>query len=242
MGDMKKIHYLLLGIIPLLLSGCGTWSEAKDAKPQILETASEPVLPPYQLPQAEDGSLWSSVRGITLFPDRRARKIGDIVIVRIVEDPEARLNANTQTSRSSGVDASKLKMLGYVQALAEGNPRLAQNPGSDDMILASLGLNFDGKGTSDRNGHVKAYMSAVVEMTLPNGNLYIKGQREIRVNNETQHITLSGVIRPEDISPSNEISSVYVANARIGYGGMGPVADKQKPGWLMKVVDNVWPF
>jgi flagellar L-ring protein precursor FlgH len=77
---------------------------------------------------------------------------------------------------------------------------------------------------------------------LPNGNLFVKGRREIRVNHETQYLTLSGIIRPEDIGPDNEISSVYVADARIGYAGTGPVADKQKPGWLGRIVDHVWPF
>lgn len=242
MGNMQTKHYLLLGALTMFLSGCGTWSKAKNIEPHVLREAPVPFLPVLHPTQTAEGSLWSSVRGISLFRDKRAREIGDIVIVRIVEDPEATLDADTSTSRSSGIDASKLKMLGYMKALAGSNSRLAQNPGTDDLMLATLGLKFDGKGSSNRNGHVKAYVSAVVETTLPNGNLYIKGQRQIRVNNETQYITLSGVIRPEDISPSNEISSVYVANARIGYSGRGPVSDKQKPGWLGRVVDHVWPF
>ncbi|MBW2106904.1 MAG: flagellar basal body L-ring protein FlgH, partial [Deltaproteobacteria bacterium] len=122
------------------------------------------------------------------------------------------------------------------------NPRLAQNPGTDDLIKAGLGSSFDGKGSSDRDGHVKAYISAVVINVLPNGNLYINGKREIKVNHETQYIALSGIIRPEDITPSNEISSTYVADARILYSGIGPVADKQKPGWLGRIIDHVWPF
>jgi flagellar L-ring protein precursor FlgH len=129
-----------------------------------------------------------------------------------------------------------------MKALAEKNKRLAQNPGEDDLFTASLGMNFDGKGTSDRDGHLKAYISAVVQKVLFNGNLYVVGKREIKVNNETQYITLSGIIRPEDISPTNEISSTYVADARITYAGIGPVADKQKPGWLGRIVDYVWPF
>jgi len=189
----------------------------------------------------EEGSLWSDARGITLYPDRRARRVGDVVTVRIVEDPEAELNANTKTSRSSSINA-QLKFLGYMQALADKNSRLAQNPGEDDLIKAGLGMSFDGKGSSDRDGHVKAYVSAMVVKVLPNENLFIQGKREIKVNNETQYIALSGIIRPEDISPYNEISSTYVANAKITYSGIGPLADKQKPGWLGRIVDHVWPF
>jgi len=110
------------------------------------------------------------------------------------------------------------------------------------LFSASLSTAFDGKGSSDRDGHVKAYITAVVEKVLFNGNLYISGQREVRVNNETQYITLSGVVRPKDITSSNEVSSTYVADARITYSGSGPVADKQRPGWLGRVVDYVWPF
>jgi len=189
----------------------------------------------------EEGSLWSDARGITLYPDTTARRVGDVVTVRIVEDPEAELNANTKTSRSSSINA-QLKFLGYMQALADKNSRLAQNPGEDDLIKAGLGMSFDGKGSSDRDGHVRAYVSAMVVKVLPNENLFIQGKREIKVNNETQYIALSGIIRPEDISPNNEIPSSYVANAKITYSGIGPLADKQRPGWLGRIVDYVWPF
>ena len=235
---MKKP--LCLWIIPLMMCGCATMPEGTLDPSHSVQTP-----PPFQSfapPLREEGSLWSETAGLMLYQDHRARQAGDIVVVRIVEDPEASLDANTSTSRSSGIDASQLKAFGYMKALAEENPRLGQNPGSDDLMLASLGMSFDGQGTSDRTGHVKAYVPAVVTLVLPNGNLFIKGTREIRVNNETQHITITGIIRPEDISSSNEISSVYVAGARIAYSGQGPVADKQKPGWMGRVVDHVWPF
>jgi flagellar L-ring protein precursor FlgH len=238
---MTQRKYIILFIAFVFLTGCaGSLKSASDMNGNKMVHHRQ--FPSYTPPLPAKGSLWSEASGISLFPDRRARKIGDIVIVRIVEDPEAELNANTKTSRSSSIDAAKLKFFGYMKALAEKNPRLAQNPGEDDLFSASLGMNFDGKGSSDRDGHLKAYISAVVEKVLFNGNLYVVGKREIKVNNETQYITLSGIIRPEDISTTNEISSTYVADARITYAGIGPVADKQKPGWLGRIVDHVWPF
>jgi len=239
---MKITTTFLVSMALFVITGCATGSKHTIAESYTYPNDTPPVLQAYQPIIREEGSLWSEARGISLYPDKRARKIGDIVIIRIVEDPEAKLKANTSTSRSSGVDASQLEFLGYMKALAESNKRLAQNPGTDNLITAALGMNFDGQGSSDRNGHIKAYISATVEMLLPNGNLFIKGKREIRVNHETQYLTLSGIIRPEDIGPDNEISSVYVADARIGYAGTGPVADKQKPGWLGRIVDHVWPF
>ncbi len=238
---MTHRKYIILFMTLVFLTGCaGSLKSASEMNGNKMVHHRQ--FPSYTPPMPAEGSLWSEASGISLFPDRRARKIGDIVIVRIVEDPEAELNANTKTSRSSSIDAAKLKFFGYMKALAEKNPRLAQNPGEDDLFSASLGMNFDGKGSSDRDGHLKAYISAVVEKVLFNGNLYVVGKREITVNNETQYITLSGIIRPEDISTTNEISSTYVADARITYAGIGPVADKQKPGWLGRIVDHVWPF
>jgi flagellar L-ring protein precursor FlgH len=206
-----------------------------------MKRVQEPTFPEYRIPKVDEGSLWSEERGVSLFTDIRARRVGDTVTVRIVEDPEAELNANTKTSRSSSVDA-KLKFLGYMQWLAEKNPRLAQNPGGQALISSSFDTAFDGKGSSNRDGHVSAYITAMVVKVLPNGNLYISGKREIKVNHEMQYITISGIIRPEDVSTSNEISSTFVANARVTYSGVGPVADKQSPGWLARIMDHVWPF
>jgi flagellar L-ring protein precursor FlgH len=238
---MVPKNYYLLCILLIFLAGCATGSGSTSDLAEITRI-QEPRFPEYEPPNLKEGSLWSENRGITLYPDRRARRIGDIVTVRIVEDPEAELKANTKTSRSSSAEA-KLKFFGLMKALAKENPNLAQDPGNDDLIRAGLGLSFDGKGSSARDGHVKAYVSAVVVNALANGNLCIQGRREIKVNNETQYITLSGVIRPEDISPStNEISSTYVANAKITYSGTGILADKQKPGWLGRIIDRVWPF
>jgi len=237
---MVPKKYLLLSIALIFFSGCAAWP-TNTSHVREIKRIQEPQFPEYKPPVVEEGSLWSETNGITLYPDRRARKAGDIVTVRIVEDPEAELSANTKTSKKSSIDA-QLKFLGYMKALGEKNPRLAQNPGTDDLIKAAFGSSFDGKGTSDRGGHIKAYISAVVINVLPNGNMYINGKREIKVNNETEYIALSGIIRPENISPSNEISSTYVADARITYSGIGPIADKQKPGWLGRIIDYVWPF
>lgn len=238
---MADRRYLLLCMTFIFLTGCAGLSKEPSHKVQAAEI-QKPRFDVYEPPKPEEGSLWSEMSEVSLFQDMKARKVGDTVTVRIVEDPEAELTANTKTSRSSGVEASTLKFLGYMKALAEKNSRLAQNPGEDDLILASLGLKHDGKGSTDRDGHVKAYITAVVEKVLFNGNLYISGQREIRVNNETQYITLSGVVRPKDITSFNEVSSTYVADARITYSGNGPVADKQKVGWLGRILDHVWPF
>ena len=243
---MTAKNIVSLFIMLVLLTGCAAGFQNIEQAVKGREKNAAPGMAPlaYQPPYKSEGSLWSETEGVTFFSDSRARQVGDIVIVRIVEDPEAKLNANTSTSRTSGIDASKLEVLSVLKNLSAKNKWLGlpATPATEDLMLASLGMKFDGKGSSDRDGHVKAYVSAVVVKVFPNGNLLVNGKREIRVNNETEYITLSGIIRVGDISPSNEISSAYVADARIAYSGTGPVGDKQKPGWLMGAIDYVWPF
>ena len=87
-----------------------------------------------------------------------------------------------------------------------------------------------------------AQISARVIEVLPNGNLVIKGSRQVRVNNENQYINIQGVIRPEDISSNNIILSTYVEAASIELSGYGVVSDKQRVGWLSRILDWAWPF
>jgi len=234
----KRLAFLL--IMTGFLTGCAS-APLTTADVPAIKRIREPKFLEYTPPETAEGSLWTETRTISLYPDMKAREIGDIVLVRIVEDPEAQLDANTTTSKSSTASA-QLKFLGYMQALANKNPLLAQVPGTDDLIDSTFSSSFDAEGSSDRTGHVKAYISSVIVKVLPNGNFYINGKREINVNHETQYIALSGVVRPEDISPSNEISSTYVADAKIYYSGVGAIADKQRPGWVGRIVDHVWPF
>ncbi len=77
---------------------------------------------------------------------------------------------------------------------------------------------------------------------LANGNLLIEGRRNVKVNNEDQIIVLEGTVRPKDISAENMVNSAQIADARITYSGKGIISDRQKPGWLMNIVDYVWPF
>jgi flagellar L-ring protein precursor FlgH len=234
-------NYISAILILLAITGCSGASKSTSKINNIQK--EEFVTPPmYTSPVSAEGSLWSDVEGVRLYSDRRAKRIGDIVKVSIVEDPEAEVNANTQTSRNSGVSAAQLEAFGWMKQLGRMYPDIAQKPGEDNLFSASLGTNFDGKGSSDRGGHIKAYVPAEVKQIFPNGNLFISGQREIRVNHETQHVSVSGIIRAEDINQFNEIASSSIASAKIAYSGAGPIADKQKPGWAMRIVDYVWPF
>ena len=238
---MKKQLFTGL-LLVLFLAGCASAPEKLPPAPVPQETVPVGSLAMYTTSEVAEGSLWSDARGVSLYTDSRARRVGDIVKVSIVEDPEAELNANTDTSRDSGVGVSNLEVAGGMQWLAARNPYMPQDPANENLITAKLGTFHKGKGSSNRDGHVKAYVPAVVTNIYPNGNLFIEGRREIRVNHETQYVSVSGIVRVRDINQYNEIASSSIASAKIIYSGKGPIADKQKPGWGTRVLDYVWPF
>jgi flagellar L-ring protein precursor FlgH len=192
-----------------------------------------------------EGSLWTEESGELLFVDVKARRLGDTITIDIVENTTSKLDANTSANRDSSIEAGVSQALGYIRWLEERNRNFNRNSDGElnnTQFAAKMSNKFDGKGTSDRSGTVKASIGARVTKVLPNGNLMLYGRREMKVNNEVQYIVVSGIVRPQDIDPSNRVKSTFVADARIEYYGEGVLADKQRPGWGTRVLDQVWPF
>jgi flagellar L-ring protein FlgH len=226
---------LLAAILPvLLLTGCGT----KQPPPAA-------VLPQYDLPQVgvsevsrPEGNIFNANIGSDLYRDRRASRVGDILLVKIVETSTGTKKASTKTERDSGVSGDLSALFGFEKWLSSKNANF--NPSK--ALQLGFKNEFDGEGETKRNSNVTATLSVrVIDITM-DGNLVVRGYREVRVNNEVQHIILSGLIRPEDISRDNSILSSYIADARIEYTGQGTLSDKQHPGWLARSLDVVWPF
>lgn len=136
-----------------------------------------------------------------------------------------------------GVDITDF--MGVKRSIISRNPQFDLN---GKLIGSSYSNTLDGKGSNDRSGQVTASIAARVTEVYPNGNIHLYGKREMKVNDETQYILVSGVIRPEDIDSSNRIKSTFLADSRIEYSGRGVLADKQKAGWASRVIDNLWPF
>jgi len=183
-------------------------------------------------PQKE-GSLWKpSARLGDLYSDLRARRVGDVLTVRIVENAEALKSASTKTSRDSSLSASVTSFFGAPLSVGGFKPEAS----------GSLKNEFEGSGTTQRKDTLVATLSAKVVEVLPQGLLRIEGYREVLINNERQYIILRGVVRPEDIQSDNTVLSSVIADAQIAYAGQGVVSDKQKPGWVGRLLDHVWPF
>lgn len=175
---------------------------------------------------------------VSLFSDQKARRVGDIVTIKITESSSATNKASTGTDRSSKMSASLDAFFNAEKRYPADQPFF--NPFS--KVAGGLESEFTGNGTTKRSGDLDAYITALVTQILPNGNLVLVGSREVLINNENQIIQLSGVVRPNDINANNQVLSTYLADARIAYSGTGVINDRQKPGWLSKIMMAVWPF
>lgn len=224
----------ILLIIPLvlLLSGCALTGG------QIDLTETEPIAPVISEPAPPQtaGSLWTTSRG-GIFADMKGTTVGDIITVVISETASASKEAKTQTGRNSNMSAGITSLFGLESDI--GNFTGA-SPSS--LIDASVSNKFDGSGKTERKEALTATLTTQVIEILPNGNLRIEGNKTVTVNREMQIVKLSGIVRPSDVSPRNLVDSQNVLNARISYVGKGVISDKQQQGWLVRALDQVWPF
>ena len=211
---------------------CGCVTQTVDVKTPTFD---------QQLPRPRadysGGSIWqANSSGLT--EDFKARRRGDIVTIVITETASASKEANTGTSRNSTINAGIPNFMGLEQA------GMIKNNFADlsKLINANVESTYKGAGSTSRKESLNATISAKVIDVLPNNNLLIEGRRNVRVNNEDQIIIVEGTVRPSDIGVDNLVNSIYIADARISYAGKGIISDRQKPGWLMNVVDKLWPF
>jgi len=203
-------------------------------------TVKTPGVDEQQLKPAADysnGSIWqASSSGIT--EDFKARRRGDILTIVIAETSSASKEAKTDTSRESKITAGIPNFMGL-----EATGIITKNFADlSNLINANTKSTYAGSGSTSRDDNLKATITARVVDVLPNGNLQIEGRRNIKVNSEDQEIILEGTVRPRDIGQNNTVNSIYVADAKISYSGRGIISDRQNPGWLMSIIEKVWPF
>ncbi len=223
-------QWLLCLLCAALITGCASRQTIEVAP--VTEPLEEPVLGDAK-PQSP-GTLWNGDEGNWL-SDIKARRVGDIVTVIIAEEASASKEASTNTDRSSSLSAGISNFFGLENSVSS-------NITPSALINASTSNDFSGSGKTTRSENLAATLTTQVVKVYPNGNLKIRGGKSVTVNNENQIIYLTGIVRSYDVSAENTVDSGDILNAQISYTGKGSVSDKQKPGWLMRIFDNTWPF
>ncbi len=227
MRNLLRLPLLLcvLALLGACASGPGVRDDAQWA----------PTLPPAQDAAAvpSDGSIYHDGRNMELFTDPRAHRAGDVLTVVLVESTQASKKATTSTSKGDKANLKAPTLLGKTLSLGGK--------------VADIGLDgertFDGAGSSSQSNQLTGQITVTVAQRLSNGNLLIRGEKWLTINQGQELVRISGFVRPQDIGQDNTVPSTRVADARISYTGRGTLADANTRGWLSRFFNSKWmPF
>ncbi|TIH19130.1 flagellar basal body L-ring protein [Marinifilum sp. JC120] len=225
--------------IMLLSAVCAGCSPAKQAP-----TPMPVMTPPVQYepePMNNPGSLFASTDSEYLFDDNRARRIGDIVVVTVTETSKGKHTSNSKAEKENTTDLSVSSFsAGLATAVDPFN--MKGGAGNTPLIGSAQSNKFKSTGETKNESTLTASVACRVVRVLPGNVMQVEGARQVRINDETQVLVVRGLLRHRDIGPSNTVASSYLADAHIEVYGRGILADKQRPGWLSRILDNVWPF
>ncbi|MCW4456290.1 flagellar basal body L-ring protein FlgH [Flavobacterium sp. MXW15] len=201
-----------------LLGGCVI---AGDVRPYPPMAPVAPIVAPSAAPSA--GAIYAAGPGLNLYGDRRARDVGDLLTIVLVESTTASTTASTAISKESEVGIGTPTLFGAPVTL-----------GGKDILSASASgeRDFNGRGNSAQSNRLQGSVTVTVVQRLANGNLVVQGQKNLRLNQGDELVQIQGIVRSADIAADNTIASSKVADARIAYGGRGPVAQSNAIGWL----------
>ncbi|MDR3415010.1 MAG: flagellar basal body L-ring protein FlgH [Nevskia sp.] len=205
----------------LLLSGCVALEDKVYSTPTTVPEIPAP-------PAAVAGTIGSPYAGMVLFEDAKARAVGDLLTIQLVESTSAQKSATTDSSKS---DNDTLGNIGIFGKTIHTNSSVSSSRA------------FKGAGDSAQSNSLTGSITVAVVQRLDNGNLVVRGKKQIQINQGYEYVTLEGVIRPADIATDNSVTSDRVANARISYTGKGQIADANAQGWLTRFFNSQWfPF
>ena len=216
---------VLVVIAALSLAAC-----SRGLRDSAERSASTPV--PRVESAAQPGAIFGG--GFDLFADLRARNVGDILTIRLIEQMNAENESSSNASKGSSVDT--------------GFPVIGGGPITNDGVEflnneIESSRTFGGQSDSSQSNRVQGTITVTVVERYANGNLLVEGEKWIAINRGEELIKVSGIVRPVDIGPDNSVASTKVANARIDYRGIGTLADSNRPGWLTRFFNSPWfPF
>lgn len=222
---------LPLLVAALLAAGCDTLPRRD---PDFAPVQPADLRPPQQ----NNGSIYQAGYDMRLFEDIKTRRVGDILTVTLAEATQSKKQADMNASKNMSIAAkgSAPSLFGIAtQALL----------GTDAGVTGSYNMDRSnvGKGTADQSNSLTGGISVTVVEVLPNGNMRVRGEKRVTLNDGSEYVRLSGIVRPIDVDASNTISSTKIADATIMYTGDGNMADTSKAGWMSRIFNSPWfPF
>jgi flagellar L-ring protein precursor FlgH len=215
----------------LVLVACAL--AACQAPPDPTPWGAEP--PPVQAaPSVPNGAIYQAGRDASLFSNATARNVGDLLTIRLAERTKAVKSAKTSTSKSTSTTIPG-PTVGGRPVTVNGVPILETELGSEHE--------FDGEGDSAQSNQLDGSITVTVVGRVGNGNLLVRGEKWLMLNQGREFVRVEGIVRPIDVEPDNSVPSWKVADARIAYGGRGALAEANAMGWLARFFQSpVMPF
>jgi flagellar L-ring protein precursor FlgH len=227
---MTQIPNSTLCIAAVMLSLLEACTPIPQRDPAFSPVAPADLRPPVQ----SNGSIYQSGYDSRLFEDQTAKRVGDIITITLLEKTQAKKADDLKTQKDNQMSASAPSIFGFAASAFTGQ--------SPTTSLASS-KQFTGTGAADQSNSLTGNISVTVVELLPNGNLSVRGEKRVTLNQGDEFIRLSGIVRPVDISSTNIITSDKVADVTIMYVGEGAMADASKMGWLARILQSPWfPF
>ena len=187
------------------------------------------TLPPPPAPAPATGSLYHAGSFVGLASDRRARQVGDLITIRLVERTSATKSASADSAREGSTQASMPRI-----------PPLSLIP--DGATRGGSNQSFKGSGSAAQANQLTGDITVTVADVLPGGILRVAGEKRLVLNRGEEQVQLTGLVRVDDLGFDNSIPSTRVADARIRFSGSGQVADNSRQGWLARLFGKVFPL
>lgn len=227
----------LLGTVLAVLGGCATTPPPRDSY--------RPTLPPAYTERApQNGSIYQASRDVRLFEDVKARRIGDVITVILQENTSASKSASTSADKEQQTTIANPTFFGAApQFNLPGLLPLDSNRNNSLAQDLSSTREFEGEADSSQSNSLNGAITVTIADVLPNGNLVVRGEKWLTLNQGEEFIQISGIVRPQDVSPANSVLSTQIGDARITYSGKGFLHDSNNMGWLARFFNSpVWPF
>lgn len=229
-SNPQFIKFLILLSSVILMQACSSTR---------MQVQPDPMFAPVDLKQSRfqpvnNGSIFQQGRSVRLFEDSKAFRVGDLLSISLSESTNATKSAATTTAKDDDVTIGAGSILGVIPTF-KGDTLLNNSLSSERA--------FKGSGDTAQSNSLRGEITVMVSEILPNGNLVVRGEKIIGLNQGSEFIRLTGIVRPQDVSSNNEVVSGKLANARIFYGGGGVVAEANSKGWLSRFFSSpVFPF
>jgi flagellar L-ring protein precursor FlgH len=221
------LKYGRLVSICLLLQAC---SPLPQRDPAFAPVQPADLRPPVQ----NSGAIYQSGYDMRLFEDNKAIRVGDILTIKLDEQTQAKKKNDLNANKDTSMTVSAPTLWGVAASTVFGR---------DVETKLKAEKEFKGDGQANQSNSLTGDISVTVVEVLPNGNLKVRGEKRVTLNEGDEFVRLSGIVRPVDIDTNNKISSDKVADATIMYTGTGALADSSKMGWLSRIIYSPWfPF